>query len=136
MIGEKFEARTSLAVTKVPVGGTLLVRAVRSEPLGVVTHWLGAASFMCPGAECPACLEAIGARWVGVLPVRVQCDGVDRRVSLLELSGGAWARCDGLLRAEGRRDALGVVFEVRRAKKRSGLVLEPVETSLAETCIA
>jgi hypothetical protein len=127
MIGERYEQRTRLAVLKVRVGQKFRVELLRHEALGHIVHWLGKCSVLCPGSDCPACLAATGARWVGVMPCRVLGYDGSKRVMLVEFSGDAWARLAGLLRAEGREDACGCVVELTRGRSRGGLVADPVE---------
>jgi hypothetical protein len=125
MIGERYERRTRLRVLKVKGGMVLDLVARRSEPLGHITHWVGRANYMCPGEGCPACMAAIGGRWVGVLPVRVLCGEVLRPTQLLELTGSAWARLDGLLRMDGQRELIGTRLHVSRRRDRDAILLDP-----------
>lgn len=128
MIGEKFEQRTRLGVLKVRAGQRFRVELLRHEALGHIVHWLGKCSVLCPGQECPACIAATGARWVGVMPCRLLGADGSKRVVLVEFSGDAWARLQGLLRMEGRESALGAVVTLTRASSRRGLVGDPVRT--------
>ena len=101
MIGEKYDSRTRLAVLKVRAGQRFRVLLLREEPLGLIVHWLGTCSVLCPGVDCPACMASTGARWVGVLPCRLHGEDGSRRTVLVEFSGDSWARLGGLLRLEG-----------------------------------
>lgn len=125
MIGEQYERRTRLKVLKVRGGEVYEVAARRNEPLGFITHWVGRANYMCPGERCPACMDAIGARWVGMLPVVHLQGGTRAKTVLLELTGSAWTRLDGLLRMDGGTALIGVPLRVQRRKNREALILDP-----------
>lgn len=125
MVGERYEKRTRIKVLKVRAGDVFEVVGRRSEPLGYVSHWLGRENYMCAGTGCPACRAALGGRWVGALPVALVHGAELRGPFLLELTGPAWARTDGLLRLEGVGGAVGVCFRVARRRARSGLLVDP-----------
>lgn len=133
MIGEKYEQRTRLGVLKVRSGEKYRVILLRDEALGHIVHWLGKCSVLCPGVGCPACLAAIGARWIGVMPCRLLGADGSRRPVLVEFSGESWAMLAGLLRMEGREAALGAVCVLTRRRSRGGLIATPVPEAEEES---
>lgn len=126
MLGEKYVGRTRLSVLKVAAGQCFRLQLLRDEPLGYIVHWIGRAGYLCCGENCPACLAATGARWVGLMPCRLLGHDGSRRTVLLEFTGEAWARLDGLLRLEEPIERVGCVIEITRARARTGLVAVPV----------
>lgn len=130
MIGEMPTTRTKLPIMKVRAGVTMQVVIAAEEPVGVYTHWLGARSYICPGVDCPACYAAIGAKWLGLLPVKHAPPHAEASsLFVLELSSVPYERLAGLQRLEGLSSLYDQPIEVRRRTKRSPLVIEPIEKS-------
>lgn len=99
---------------------------VATDVVGFSVHWLGNRSYMCPGVGCPACFSAVGARWLGILPIRwsvPQSDDV--RYGFLELSSGTYERFDSLRRMLALKSFLGLPAVASRSRDRSSLRCEP-----------
>lgn len=126
MVGEKFEKRTRLGVLKVSAGQRFRVQFLRDEALGFIVHWLGSTSYLCCGEKCPACFASLGGRWVGAIPCRLLAAAGSCRTVLLEFSGDSWERVAGLCRLEQFLGLQHGMWEVSRARSRSGLICDPV----------
>jgi len=128
MIQDAPTKRPKLAVVKVRGGqGCDLVICCRGV-LGLSTHWVDGRSYVCPGEDCPACSQCWPDRWAGFLVVRV-LGPKSRAPQLLELSGSAWDRLNGLLKMEGYSGVEGLVIHAERRKAKSPLVMDPVSVS-------
>lgn len=125
MFGETPTTRTRIPILKVGAGQSAPAIALREEPLGFFTHWLGRRSYMCAGNGCPACSEDVGAKWNGVLPVFVTPpQGGRRYIAMIELSTTAYDRLRGLMRMEHLDDLVGVPCEISRKRSKSPLCVE------------
>lgn len=133
MIGELPGSRTKMHVLKVRGGEQMTVVGLAKEPLGFHTHWLGTRSFMCPGVDCVACLNCVGSRWVGWLPVRwLEKDAEIYHVSILELALGTYDRLNETLRSFSLSSVVGVPCRASRTRNRASLRLDPLISHSSE----
>lgn len=117
--------RPKLAVLKIRGGQASDVVVCCREVFGLSTHWVEGRSYVCSGADCPACCQCWPSRWAGFLTVRI-IGPASRAPMLLELSGSAWDRLSGLMRMEGYESIEAVVLHASRRKAKSPLQLDPV----------
>lgn len=93
------------------------------RPLWVATHWKDR-ELLCAGPECSACSHL--PRRVKAFLVGVLATDRGRHAVLLEVPQTSMAKLLGMLTMEQWEFEPGLVVEVRRAKPRSPLRLEPV----------
>jgi hypothetical protein len=125
MIGEMPSRRTRLTVIKQPPGVTWFYQLAANQPFSFMAHWLGKRSYLCPGSDCPACAQHIGAKWIGVVLVYTLDD--NKRVrgrGLLELTESAWHALDDAAAGSGWPLAEGTQFGLSRPSKRRSLKVE------------
>lgn len=126
MFGEMPTTRCRLPVLKIRGGMRCDAVCRSSQVFGMQVHWLGNRSFVCPGSECPACVEYLGARWLGMLAVVPSLpEGQSVGTHLVELSAGSFDRMTGLQRMADCKSLLGLTLEISRRHDRSGLRVEP-----------
>lgn len=128
MIGELPTVRAKLPVLKIKAGMRAEFVVLSDSVLGFTSHWLGARSYMCPGEDCVACTQGLGARWNGFLVVKVLLPG-GSRMMLLELSAGCFDRFIGLVRMEGFGSMAGLSCSAGRTRARGALVIEPIRAT-------
>lgn len=128
MLGEKPSTRTKLPVLKIRGGMSSELVSASPDVLSFHTHWLGTRSYMCPGVDCPACFAGVGAKWLGLLGVRVPVPHtVHWTVHVLELTSMAYQKLLGLSRMCDCESLLGFHFAASRRSKKSTLGFEPLE---------
>jgi len=128
MICEGPVKRAKLAVLKLRGGMAADVAICCRDVFGLSTHWIDGRSYVCPGEECPACVQCWPARFAGFLAVRVVGPG-SRSPYLLELSSSAFDRLVGLMKMEGYESFEGLQLHLSRMKAKSPLRAEPLGAS-------
>lgn len=128
MIGEvPSRSRIRMRLLKVQPGSTVDCVIVGSELASLRLHWIGGRSYVCPGGDCPACLE-IASRWSGFLPVSVVMRPASPKgVYLLEVTEAAWARFDDLCRLAELRELFRLHVSVMRRRRKEPLLMEPLD---------
>lgn len=95
------------------------------------THWLGKRSYMCSGAECPACVQQVGAKWLGLLFVAMKhVDGAVVQHGLLELTEAAYYRLRDLAQIMGSDVCSPLSVMVARRARKSPLKFWDLEESV------
>lgn len=123
MFGECPSNRVRLPVFKVKGGHDVLLTLRSRDVLGFGAHWLGARSFMCPGLDCPACEQFVGARWKGLLAVELHSgSGRETRFGLIEVTESAYGRLRFLRESYGRTEYCGMRVVASRRSAKSPLV--------------
>lgn len=122
MLGERPTSRTKLPVVKVRAGQTMACVIACDEVVCCQVHWLGTRSYMCPGVDCPACFAGVGAKFLGFVAIRFVCRPTGQlELGLLELTGPAYEKLDGLRMLEGASTLFQLPIEFARKSKRSSL---------------
>lgn len=127
MVGEKLtRSRMRMRLLKVQTGTAVECAVVGAELASLRLHWIGGRSYVCPGGDCPACME-VASRWAGFVPVLVSMGpGSPKGVLLLEVTESAWARFDGLCRLEQDRELFGMRIAVMRRRVKEPLCIDPL----------
>lgn len=122
MIGEKPTYRTRLSVLKLRSNHVEVLRSLVPDVFSFHVHWLGGRSLMCPGDDCPACFQGVGAKWLGLLYCQ-RFDLQQRKLQygLVEFTELAFNKLSSLRDACGREDLSGWVFTAHRKSRRSPL---------------
>lgn len=127
MVGEQLtRSRMRMRLLKVNAGSMCEAVIVGGELATLSLHWIGRRSYVCPGEDCPACMEC-GSRWAGFLPVMVAMGpGSPKGVCLLEVTAPAWGRFDGLVRMEALGELFGIRVSIMRRRVKESLLIDPL----------
>lgn len=127
MINEMPTRRSRIGILKVRPGAEYLLTCASEDPFTFFTHWMGARSYMCPGNECPACAQQIGAKWVGLMYVAMSVDEQKKTVhGMIELTEPAWYRMKDLATMLGTEIGPGLSCSVSRKGRKSPLIFRPI----------
>jgi len=125
MLGEVPVSRVRMKVFKVGGGHDVDCIVRSADVLGFQLHWLGVRSFMCPGSDCPACAEHVGAKWRGLLGVDVlEGSTGGRKCGLIELTDSALGRLRFVADCVGGSGFLGLHIVASRKGIRSPMRIE------------
>lgn len=128
MIGEMPTKRTRLSVLKLKPNVRYHAALACDDVFSLHTHWLGKRSYACPGDECPACDQSIGAKWNGLLYVALRAEGTTNDVyGLLELTEAAYYRLRDFAEMTGQTIGPNLRCLVGRRSRRSPLSFQAVE---------
>lgn len=88
------------------------------EVSAVYTHYFGR-SYLCPGEDCPACINGSLPRWVGLLAVGRQTG--ERAV--IEIGAKMTAAIDRIEGASASPNLAGYVIQIRKDRKHDPIAL-------------
>lgn len=133
MFGEKPSDRVRLPIFKVKGGSNAFFVVRARDVVGFMLHWLGSRSYVCPGSECAACEQHVGAKWRGLLAVaRLAGSAGDWRGGLLEITDNAYGRLRFVQALEGFDDFLGLRVVASRRSNKSPLAFEEASCGQSE----
>lgn len=133
MITEAPTKRPKLAVLKVRGGQAADLVISCDQVMGFQVHWCDGRSYVCPGEDCPACVQCWPQRWNGFLVARV-IGPQTRAPVLLELSATSWDRLSGLMKLQGFETVERLIVSCQRRKPKSPLVVDPLGYSEETDC--
>lgn len=88
------------------------------EVSAVYTHYFGR-SYLCPGEDCPACINGSLPRWVGLLAVGRPTG----ERAIIEIGAKMTAAIDRIAGASNSPDVAGCVIEIRKDRKHDPIAL-------------
>lgn len=128
MIGELPTKRTRLSVLKVEPNRPYAISIACEDVFTLQVHWLGKRSYICPGSECSACKQSIGAKWNGLVYVAMQaCGSSVVRHGLFELTEAAYYRLRDHAELQGRSIGPRLEAVIGRRSRRSPLSFQSIE---------
>lgn len=127
MFGEVPSKRTRVSILKLRSGHESKFVCASDDVFSFTVHWIGARSYVCPGAECQACFSGVGGKWLGLLYVGLLGErGVKPRYGCLELTEAAYYRLRDCSCGSGASIKRGFQFASFRRLRKSPMSFRPL----------
>lgn len=132
MIGEMPSRRTRIRVAKFTPGTERELICRSAEAFSCHGHWLGKRTFICAGEDCPACMQGVGAKWIGLVAVDlIHPKTRQQELCTLEMTDNGFRALELQAEAAGLKDLLHVWVTVSRRSQRAMLRVGPSPADFA-----